>query len=76
MDPCWVIWKNFWLENLMVRCSGDQTEFWLGGQKKDAARSTRRVWGQVMCELDVLVGLVDGRVLRGVETKVVGSCAP
>ena len=60
----------------MVRCSGNQMEFGLGGQKKDIARSTRRVWGQVMCGLGVLVGLVDSRVLVSVKTKFVSSCAP
>ena len=76
MDPGLVICKGFWLENLMVRCLGDQMYFWLGGQKKDVARSTRQVRGQLMCWLGVLVGLVDSRVLRGVKTKVVGSCTP
>ena len=47
-----------------------------GGQQKDISRSTRRVWGQVMCGLGGLVGLVDGRLLRGVVTKVVGSFLP
>ena len=71
-----MIWKEFWLENVMVRCSGDHMEFWLGIQQNDVAWSTRRVRGQVMCGSGVLVGLVDSRVLKGVETKVVGSCAP
>ena len=51
--PGWVVWKDFWLETVMVRRSGDQMEFLLGGQKKDAARSTRRFWGQGMCGLGV-----------------------
>ena len=31
---------------------------------------------EVMCGLGVLVGFVDCRLLRGVENKVVDSCAP
>ena len=76
MDPSMVILKKFWLENMMVRCSGDQMDFWLGGQQKDVPRSIRRVRGQVMCGLGVFVGLVDGRLLRDVETKVAGSFLP
>ena len=76
MYPGLVILKEFWLENMMVRCSGDQMDFWLGGQQKDVPRSIRRVRGQVMCGLGVLVGLVDRRLLRGVETKVAGSFLP
>ena len=87
-----MIWKDFWLEILngprlrdlegflvgiiMVRCLGDQIEFWLGSQENDVARSTRQVRGRVMCGLGVLAGLVDDRVLRDVKTKVFGSCAP
>ena len=52
---------------------GAQMEFWFGGQEKDVAQSTRQVQSWVMCWLGVLVGLVDGRMLRGLETKVVGS---
>ena len=75
MNPSWVIWEKSCLETVIVSCSGDQIEFGLGGQKKDISRSTRRVRGQLMCGLGVLVGLVDVRVLIGVETKVVDSCA-
>ena len=69
MDPGWVIWKYFWLYILngswlgdlkiflVGNCDGealgDQMDFWLGGQKKDVARSTIRVRGQGMCGLDV-----------------------
>ena len=66
-----MIWKDFWLETVMVRFSGDQMEFWLGGQQKDIAQSTRPVWGGVMCGLGVLMELVDGRVLRSAETSTV-----
>ena len=34
MDPCRVIWKNFFFEKQMVRCSGDQVRFWSSGQKR------------------------------------------
>ena len=61
------------MENMMVRCSDNQMDFWLGHQKKDVSGSTRRVWGQVMCGWGVLVGLVDGRLVIGVKTKVAGS---
>ena len=53
MDPGWMICKEFWLEMVMLRLSGNQMEFWLGGQKNDVARSTRWVWGQGMCGLGV-----------------------
>ena len=53
MGPGWVILKEFWLETVMVRCLGEQMEFWLGGQKKDVAWSTRWVRGQGMCGLGV-----------------------
>ena len=72
MDPVLVVLKEFWLETVMVRCSGDRMDFWLGGQQKDVSRSIRQVWGRVMCGLGVLVGLMDGRLLRDVETKVSG----
>ena len=74
MDSGWVIWKDFWLEYVMMRCSGDQMKFRLGGQQKDVALSTTQVRGPVMCGLGVLVGLVYVRVLRGVGTNGVGSC--
>ena len=48
-----MICKEFWLETVVVRCSGDQLEFCLGGQKKDLGRSTIRVRGQIICGLDV-----------------------
>ena len=76
MDPGWVIWNEFWLETVMVRCSDNQIEFWLGSQIKDVSRYTRQVRGRVMCGLGVFVGFVGGRLLRGVKTKVVGSCVP
>ena len=69
-------WNEFWLKTVMVRCSDDQMDFWLGCQQKYVFWSTRCVWGQVMCGLGVLVGLVEGRLSRGVETKVVGSYIP
>ena len=75
MVPGWVFWDNFWWETMMAGCSGDQMYFLLGVQQKDVAWSTKQVHGLVMCELGVLVGLVDDRLLRGVKTKVVGSCA-
>ena len=53
MDPGWVIWEEFWLETVMVRCPGDQVEFLLGGQQKGVTRSTRQVRGQGMCGLGV-----------------------
>ena len=34
MDPGWLIWKDFWLEIVMVSRSGDQMEVWLNGHKK------------------------------------------
>ena len=43
MEPGWVIWKDFWSEIVMARCSGDQVEFWLGSQKKDVAWLNRQV---------------------------------
>ena len=33
MDPGLVIWKDIWLEIVMVRRLGDQMEVWSGGQK-------------------------------------------
>ena len=66
-------WNEFWLKTVMVRCSDDQMDFWLGCQQKYVFWSTRCVWGQVMCGLGVLVGLVNGRFLRDVKTKVAGS---
>ena len=73
MDPDLVILNEFWLENIMVRCFRDNMDFGLGGQRKDVSRSIRQVQGRVMRGLGVLVGLVDGRLLRGVENKVAGS---
>ena len=83
---------NFWLEIangprlgvfevfLVVKCVGgnlrQSDRFLLGGQRKDVSRSIRRVRRRVMCGLGVLVGLVDGRLLRDVETKVAGSFLP
>ena len=65
MDPSLVMGTNFWLkflngtrlgdfegfwsETLMVWCSGDTTDFGLGGQQKYVPQSIRRVWGRVMC---------------------------
>ena len=46
----------------MVRCLGDQMGFWSGGQKRDADRSTRRVRGQGMCVLGVMV--VGGELIK------------
>ena len=60
----------------MVRCSDIQMEFLLVGQQKDVSRSIRRVRDQVMCGLVGLVGLVEGRLLRGVKTKVIDSLLP
>ena len=61
MDPGWVIWKKFRFENVMVRCSGDQMEFWSGGQKKYIAWSNKLVRGRGMYELDVLCAwMTDG----------------
>ena len=76
MDPVLVILKEFWLEIVILRCSGNHMDFWLGGQKKDVSRSIRQVQGQVMCGLGVLVGLLDGRLLRGAETEVAHSFLP
>ena len=73
MDPGWVIWNEFRLETVMVRCLNDQMEFLLGIQQKDVSWSTRPVQGKLMCGLGVLVGLMDVRLLRGVKTKVAGS---
>ena len=41
-----MIWKDFWSENVMVRCPGDHMEFWSGGQEKDVAWSNGRIRGQ------------------------------
>ena len=49
MDPGLVILKEFWLENVMVRCSGDQLDFWLGCQKRYISKSIRQVRGHMMC---------------------------
>ena len=68
--------KDFWLENMMVRCLRDNMDFGLGGQRKDVSRSIRQVRGQVMCGLGVFVGLVDSRLLIDVKTKVAGSFLP
>ena len=76
MDPGLAVLKDFWLETVVVRCSCDHMDFWLGGQEKDTSRSIRQVRGRVMCGLGVLVALVDGRLLRGVKTKVAGACLP
>ena len=64
------------MEAVMVSCTGDQMDFWLGGQGKDVSRSIRQVRGQVVCRLGVLVGLVGVRLLRDVKTKVDGSFLP
>ena len=61
---------------MMVRCADDQMGVWLGGEKNDVSQSTRQVRGWMMCGLGVLVGLMGSRMLRGVETKAVGSCVP
>ena len=74
--PGLVITNEFWLETLMVRCSGNQMDFWLCGQQKNVSWFIRRVQGKVMCGLVVLVGLVDVRLLRGVKTKVAGNFLP
>ena len=37
--------EGCWSENEMVRCSGGQMEFWLGGQKKGVTWSKGRVQG-------------------------------
>ena len=71
-----VILKEFGLETAMVRWSGNKMDFWLGVQHKDVSLSTRRVQSRVMCGLGVLVGLVVGRLLRGVKTNVAGSFLP
>ena len=52
MDPGWVVWNNFWSENVTVRCSCDQMDFWSGGQENDVARSNGLVRGQQMCGLE------------------------
>ena len=49
MDPGLVILKEFLLENVMVRCLGDQMNFWLGGKQKYVSWSISRVLGWVMC---------------------------
>ena len=46
MDPGLVILKEF---SVMVRCSCDQMDFWLGSRKRYVSQSIRRVWVQVMC---------------------------
>ena len=48
-----MIWKDFWLENGMMCCSGDKMDFLSGGQKKYVNWSTRRFWGRGMCGLSV-----------------------
>ena len=76
MDPGLVIWNEFWLETVMVICLDSQMEFWFNVQQKDVSQFTRQVRGRVTCGLGGLVGLVDDRLLRGVETKVIGSFLP
>ena len=76
MDPGLVIWNEFWSETMMVRCSASHMKFLFGHQQKDVYRSMRRVRGWVIRGLGVLVGLMDGRLLRGVKTKYVGSFLP
>ena len=49
-----MVWKEFWLEAVMVKCSGNEMEFGFGVKKKDAAQSTRHVRGQGVCGLGVL----------------------
>ena len=48
----------------------------LGSQQRLSTRTTRRLLGQVMCELGDLVGLVDGRLLSYTKTKVAGLFLP
>ena len=68
MDPSGVVLNKIWLK---TGGSDDQMKFCLGGQQKDVSRSTRQVWGRVVW--GVLMGLVDSKLLRVVETKVSGS---
>ena len=44
-------WNHFWLEIVIVRRSGDQTKFCLGGQEKDIAQPNGRVQGWGMYAL-------------------------
>ena len=76
MEPGLVKLKDFWLENMMVRCSGDQVEVWLGDRQRLFTRTIRRLLGQAMCGMGDLVGVVEGRLLRNIKTKVVGSFLP
>ena len=71
-----MVLKKFGLETVIVRCLGDQLDFWLGSQQKNVSWSIIRVWGQVMCGLGVLVGLMDERFLRDVKTNVAGRFLP
>ena len=73
MEPRSVKLKGNWSKIKIVRCLGDPMEVWMVGQRRLSTRIIRLLPGQVMCELDDLVSLADGRSLGYSETKVAGS---
>ena len=91
MDPGWMIWKYFWLgllngprlgglEGLLVgNCYGEALRrsdgVFVGRSEKGCRSVHQTVLGSGNVWFGCLVGLVGGWMIRGVETKVVGSCA-
>ena len=44
-SPGWENHKDFWLESMKVRRSGERVEMWSGGPKEDVTRSNGQIWG-------------------------------
>ena len=92
MDPSSVIWKDVWSEILNETWLDDLEGLLVGYWDGEVLGQSNRVLvGRLAKErglvhhtgpgsgnewVTCLMGLVDDRVLRGVETKVVGSCEP